>query len=63
MIDGSTSKPIQECGSSLLAVLSTQALYSIRVYALLPRDRRDEAEAIRVVVNNDLGPTWSRLAD
>ena len=44
-------------------MLSTQALYSIRVYALLPRDRRDEAEAIRVVVNNDLGPTWSRLAD
>jgi uncharacterized protein len=63
MVDDTTSRPIQECGNSLLAVLSAQALYSIRVYALLPHDRKGDADAIRTAVNNDLGPAWSRLVD
>lgn len=63
LADGNTSRPIQECGNSLLKLLSEQALYSIRIYALIPPGQDSIVEAIRSRVQNNLGPTWSTLFD
>ena len=63
LADDNNSRPIQECGNSLLKLLSEQALYSIRIYALLPPAQAFEIEAIRTRVRDDLGPTWSTLFD
>lgn len=53
-----SSKPIQEYGRSLISALSEQALYSLRVYALLSKDQEDLRHVIEASVNDDLGPTW-----
>jgi hypothetical protein len=53
-MDGS-SVPIQQHARSLISVLSEYALFSLRIYALLPPDREDERPAIEQRVNDDLG--------
>jgi uncharacterized protein len=59
--DGQSSRPIQECGGSLMSVLSSHVLYSMRIYALLPREEQDIVSEIRSVVEHDLGPAWRTL--
>lgn len=63
LVDETASKPIQECGNSLLSVLGSQALYSIRIYALVPQSDSNKIAEIRSVVNDELGPIWSKLVD
>lgn len=63
LVDNGTSKPIQECGNSLLSVLSSQALYSIRIYALIPPGQEDTLPSIQSTLNDDLGPSWKNLFD
>lgn len=63
LVDETTSKPIQECGNSLLSVLSAQALYSIRIYALIPPGQDEKLVTIRSALNDELGPAWISLFD
>jgi HD superfamily phosphohydrolase len=58
LTDDNGSKPIQEYGRSLISALSGQALYSLRVYALLSRDQESLRSEIVSTVDSDLGPVW-----
>ena len=50
-----TSKPIMEVPHSLMKVLSNYACYTIRVYVLLPVEKKHLAESINEMIRRDLG--------
>lgn len=49
-----SSKPIVEIPYSLMSVLSDHALYSLRVYVLLPPDKTHLHESIHARIKQDL---------
>lgn len=55
--DRSGSTQISEVSNSLMSNLASQALYSIRVYAILPPDKEAEAQSIADSVQQDLSPS------
>lgn len=51
--NSATSKPIMEIPYSLMSILADNALYSLRVYVLLPRDK----ESLRMQIHEEIRKT------
>ena len=58
-----TSRPIYECGNSLMSILNAHALYSVRIYALFSNAIEPDLSTIRSQVDTDLGSAWRTMFD
>lgn len=52
------SVPIMEVPYSLMNILADKALYTLRVYALLPREKENQKEPIRAEIRKTPDLTW-----
>jgi hypothetical protein len=55
---GDESKPIFDLPHSLMKVLGGQALYSLRLYALVPPDKPEAAKAIEQYIRAEVALPW-----
>lgn len=53
-----TSTPIMEIPYSLMSVLADKALYSLRIYVLLPREKENQKEQIRAEIRKTPDLNW-----